>query len=84
MVLAKSSQHDCESSLSGLYSVAQASAFGLLELIAAASLSCRASCFLWSEEINRGSIGDLFLALERASVLLGKGKSSNLLRGMPG
>ena len=50
----------------------------------AARLSCRASCFLWSEEINRGSVGDLFLGVERACVLLVEGKSSNLAHGMPG
>lgn len=49
-------------------------AYGLLELIAAASLSCRASCFLWSGEINRASMGDLFLGVERASVLLVEGE----------
>lgn len=57
-----------------LFSLLGIPAYGLLELIAAACLSCRVSCFLWSEEINRGSMGDLFLGVERASVLLVEGE----------
>lgn len=57
-----------------LFSLLRIPDYDLLELIAAASLSCGASCFLWSEEINRSSMGDLFLGVERASVLLVEGE----------
>ena len=74
MVLAKNLQQDSKSSLSLFILLLQLRAHGLLEFIAAASFSCKASCFLRSTEINRGSMGDLFLALERASVPLGRGE----------